>query len=66
MLQNYRHRHHHHHHHRHRRRRHRRHRHYHHHHYYIILDYIRKEFDFDKFKRLIKTHYFKEAYSDLS
>ena len=31
-----------------------------------LPDYIRKENDFDKFKRLIKTHYFKEAYSDLS
>ena len=31
-----------------------------------ILDYIRKKIDFDKFKRLIKTHYFKEAYSDPS
>ena len=30
-----------------------------------LPDYIRKENDFDKFKRLIKTHYFKEAYSDL-
>ena len=31
-----------------------------------LLDYVRKEDDFDKFKRLIKTHYFKEAYSGLS
>ena len=31
-----------------------------------LPDHIRKENDFDKFKRLIKTHYFKEAYSDLS
>ena len=31
-----------------------------------LPDYIRKENDFDKFKRLIKTQYFKEAYSDLS
>ena len=31
-----------------------------------LADYIRKENDFDKFKRLIKTHHFKEAYSDLS
>ena len=31
-----------------------------------LPDYIKKENDFDKFKRLIKTHYFKEAYSDLS
>ena len=31
-----------------------------------LLDYIRKENDFDKLKRLIKTYYFKEAYSDLS
>ena len=31
-----------------------------------LSDYIRKENDFDKFKRLIKTLYFKEAYSDLS
>ena len=30
-----------------------------------LPDYIRKENDFDMFKRLIKTHYFKEAYSDL-
>ena len=30
-----------------------------------LPDYIRKENDFDKFRRLIKTHYFKEAYSDL-
>ena len=29
-------------------------------------DYIRKENDFDMFKRLIKTQYFKEANSDLS
>ena len=34
--------------------------------WYGLPDYIRKENDFDKFKRLIKTHYFKEAYSDLS
>ena len=31
-----------------------------------LSDYIRKENDFDKFKRLIKTLYFKEAHSDLS
>ena len=31
-----------------------------------LPDHIRKENDFDKFKRLIKTHYFKEGYSDLS
>ena len=31
-----------------------------------LPDYIKKEKDFDKFKRLIKTYYFKEAYSDLS
>ena len=34
-----------------------------------LPDYIRKENDFDKFKRLItfnETHYFKDAYSDLS
>ena len=31
-----------------------------------LLDFVRKEDDFDKFKRLIKTHYFKEAYSGLS
>ena len=34
-----------------------------------LPDYIRKENDFDKFKKLIifnKTHYFKEAYTDLS
>ena len=31
-----------------------------------LPDYIKKENDFDKFKRLIKTHFFKEAYSDLS
>ena len=31
-----------------------------------LPDYIRKENDFNKFKRLIKKHYFKEAYSDLS
>ena len=31
-----------------------------------LPDYIRKENDFDKFKRLIKTYYFKETYSDLS
>ena len=31
-----------------------------------LPDYIRKENDFDKFKRLIKTHYFREAYNDLS
>jgi len=31
-----------------------------------LPDYIRKENDFDKFKRLIQTHYFKQAYSDLS
>ena len=31
-----------------------------------LPDYIRKENDFDKFKRLIQTHYFKEAYSGLS
>ena len=31
-----------------------------------LPDYIRKENDFDKFKRLIKTHYFREACSDLS
>ena len=31
-----------------------------------LPDHIRKENDFDMFKRLIKTHYFKEAYSDLS
>ena len=31
-----------------------------------LPDYIGKENDFDKFKRLIKTHYFKEAYSDRS
>ena len=28
-----------------------------------LPDYIRKENDFDQFKRLIKTHYFKEAHS---
>ena len=26
-----------------------------------LADYIKKGNDFDKFKRLIKTHYFKEA-----
>ena len=31
-----------------------------------LPDYIKKENDFDMFKRLIKTHYFKEANSDLS
>ena len=31
-----------------------------------LPDHIRKENDFDKSKRLIKTHYFKEGYSDLS
>ena len=31
-----------------------------------LPDHIRKENDFDMFKRLIKTHHFKEAYSDLS
>ena len=31
-----------------------------------LPDYTRKENDFDKFKRLIKTHYFGEDYSDLS
>ena len=31
-----------------------------------LPDHIRKENDFDKFKRLIKTHYFKETYSNLS
>ena len=31
-----------------------------------LPDCIRKENDFDKFKRLIQTHYFKKAYSDLS
>ena len=31
-----------------------------------LQDYIREENDFDKFKRLIKTYYFKEAYNDLS
>ena len=31
-----------------------------------LPDYIRKENDFDMFKRLIKTNYFKEANSDLS
>ena len=31
-----------------------------------LADYIKKENDFDKFKRLIKTYHFKEAYSDLS
>ena len=31
-----------------------------------LPDHTRKENDFDKFKRLITTHYFKEAYSDLS
>ena len=31
-----------------------------------LPDYIRKENDFDMFKRLIKTLYFKEANSDLS
>ena len=34
--------------------------------WYGLPDYIRKENDFDEFKRLIKTHYLKEAYSDLS
>ena len=31
-----------------------------------LPDYIKKENDFDKYKRLIKTCYFREAYSDLS
>ena len=31
-----------------------------------LPDYIKKENDFDMFKRLIKTQYFKEANSDLS
>ena len=31
-----------------------------------LPDHIRKENDFDMFKSLIKTHYFKQAYSDLS
>ena len=31
-----------------------------------LPDHIRKENDFDMFKRLIKTNYFKEANSDLS
>ena len=31
-----------------------------------LPDYIKKENDFDMIKRLIKTHYFKEANSDLS
>ena len=31
-----------------------------------LADYIKKENDFDQFKRLIKTCYFKDAYSDLS
>ena len=30
-----------------------------------LADYSKKENDFDKFKRLIKTYYFKEVYSDL-
>ena len=30
-----------------------------------LADFIKKENDFDKFKRLIKTYHFKEAYSDL-
>ena len=30
-----------------------------------LAGYIKKENDFDKFKRLIKTYYFKEVYSDL-
>ena len=34
--------------------------------WYGLSDYIRKENDFDKFKILIKTLYFKEAHSDLS
>ena len=31
-----------------------------------LADYIKKESDFDQFKRLIKSYYFKEVYSDLS
>ena len=31
-----------------------------------LPDHSRKENDFDKFKRLIMTHYFKKAYSDVS
>ena len=31
-----------------------------------LPDYIRKKNDFDEIKRLIKTHYFKEAHSYLS
>ena len=31
-----------------------------------LPDYTKKENDFDKFKRLIRTHYFKKAYSALS
>ena len=31
-----------------------------------LADYIKKGNDFNKFKRLIKTYYFKDAYSDLS
>ena len=31
-----------------------------------LPDHIGKENDFYKFKRLIKTYYLKEAYSDLS
>ena len=34
--------------------------------WYGLPDYIRKENDFDTFNRLIKTHYFKEVYNDLS
>ena len=31
-----------------------------------LADNIKKESDFDQFKRLIKSYYFKEVYSDLS
>ena len=31
-----------------------------------LADNIQKESDFDQFKRLIKSYYFKEVYSDLS
>ena len=30
-----------------------------------LPDYIRKKDNFDKFKSLLKTHYFREAYSNL-
>ena len=31
-----------------------------------LADYIKKENDFDQFKRLVTTCYFKDAYSNLS